>query len=81
MKVTVNGKETILEKEVNVSELLKNGYVEMQEYVTVQVNDSIIPREDYDTYVIKEGDTIEFLYHMGGGRGQLQLASSKQELS
>lgn len=70
MKVTVNGKETILEKEVNISELLKNGYVEMQEYVTVQVNDSIILREDYDTYVIKEGDTIEFLYYMGGGSGQ-----------
>jgi sulfur carrier protein len=67
MKITVNGKETVLEREVNIKELLQRGYVEMQEYVTVQVNDSIIPRDSYDNYMIKEGDIIEFLYYMGGG--------------
>lgn len=67
MKITVNGKETEIEKEVNVKELLQQGYVEMQEYVTVQVNDIIIPRSDYVCYIIKEGDLIEFLYYMGGG--------------
>jgi sulfur carrier protein len=67
MKITVNGKETSIEEEVSVKELLQQGYVEMQEYVTVQINDTIIQRSDYESYIIKEGDLIEFLYYMGGG--------------
>ena len=68
MLITVNGKETILDKEVNITGLLNQGYVEMQEYVTVQVNDEIVPRDEYNNYLIKEGDIVEFLYYMGGGR-------------
>ncbi|AJG99844.1 sulfur transfer protein involved in thiamine biosynthesis [Clostridium beijerinckii] len=67
MKIIINGKETVLENEVSISELLQKEYVEMQEYVTVQVNEDIIPRADYETQIIKDGDTIEFLYYMGGG--------------
>lgn len=67
MKVIINGKETVLENEVTVKELLVTGYVEMQEYVTVQVNEDIISKDNYETHVIKDGDTIEFLYYMGGG--------------
>lgn len=42
----------------------------MQEYVTVQVNEDIISRADYGTYVIKDKDkdVVECLYYMGGGR-------------
>ncbi len=68
MLITVNGKETILDKEVNITGLLNQGYVEMQEYVTVQVNDEIVPRDEYNNFLIKEGDIVEFLYYMGGGR-------------
>ncbi|WP_313559595.1 hypothetical protein [Ruminiclostridium cellobioparum] len=44
MRITVNGKETELEREVNIAGLLEQGYVEMQEYVTVQVNDIIVQK-------------------------------------
>ncbi|MFW2499830.1 MULTISPECIES: sulfur carrier protein ThiS [Clostridium] len=67
MKIIINGKETVLENEGSINELLQKEYVEMQEYVTVQVNEDIIPRADYETHIIKDGDTIEFLYYMGGG--------------
>ncbi len=67
MLISVNGKETELEREVNITGLLKQGYVEMQEYVTVQVNDTIVQKNEYDGFIIKEGDIIEFLYYMGGG--------------
>lgn len=67
MLITVNGKETVLDREVNITGLLNLGYVEMKEYVTVQVNDTIVPRDGYDSFTIKEGDIIEFLYYMGGG--------------
>jgi sulfur carrier protein len=67
MKVIINGKETILENEVSIKELLEKEYVEMQEYVTVQVNEDIVSTDNYETYIIKDGDTVEFLYYMGGG--------------
>jgi len=67
MKISVNGKETILDNGVTIKELLEKEYVEMQEYVTVQVNENIIPRDSYKTHIIKDSDTVEFLYYMGGG--------------
>ncbi|EHI97201.1 thiamine biosynthesis protein ThiS [Clostridium sp. DL-VIII] len=67
MKVIINGKETILNNEASIKELLEKEYVEMQEYVTVQVNEEIISRTDFETHIIKDGDSIEFLYYMGGG--------------
>ena len=67
MKVIINGKETVLENEVTVKGLLETGYVEMQEYVTVQVNEDIISSDNYETHIVKDGDVIEFLYYMGGG--------------
>jgi sulfur carrier protein len=67
MTIILNGKETSFKEEITISELLKQGYVKMQEYVTVQVNEEIIPRADYDTYVLKDKDVVECLYYMGGG--------------
>jgi len=67
MNITINGKEVTIEKEVTVKELLEQDYVTMQEYVTVQINEEILVRGDYDTFLVKDGDVVEFLYYMGGG--------------
>lgn len=67
MKVIINGKETVLSNEASIKELLEKKYVEMQEYVTVQVNEDIISKNDYETHIVKDGDIVEFLYYMGGG--------------
>lgn len=67
MKIVANGKEVLLEKAVTVNELLVALKVEMPEYVTVQINDELIAREDFETLLVREGDVIEFLYFMGGG--------------
>lgn len=67
MIITINGKDASIEKELTIKELLDVKKVEMQEYVTVQLNEDIIPRADYETQVVKAGDAVEFLYYMGGG--------------
>lgn len=67
MKVLINGKEVLLEKEITVKELLDVQNVEMKDYVTVQLNDEWVARENFETLVIREGDVVEFLYFMGGG--------------
>ncbi|ABN53740.1 MAG TPA: thiamine biosynthesis protein ThiS [Hungateiclostridium thermocellum] len=67
MTIKVNGKDVTLEKEVTVKELLEIQKVEMPDYVTVQINDEILDRKDFETLTVKEGDVVEFLYFMGGG--------------
>jgi len=67
VKIKVNGKDLLLDKGITVKELLDIQKVEMQDYVTVQINDELVDRADFDTLTVKEGDTVEFLYFMGGG--------------
>ena len=52
---------------VSVEELLKLEQVDMPEYVTVQVNEGFVRREDFATTTLQEGDQVEFMYYMGGG--------------
>lgn len=67
MKIKANGEEVILNTSVSINELLVLLKVEMPEYVTVQINEEFIDREDFAARAINEGDVIEFLYYMGGG--------------
>ena len=69
MNIYINGKEEVLEQEkLTVTELLKIKNVEMPEMVSVEVNENILDRESFESTQIKEGDKVEFLYFMGGGR-------------
>jgi sulfur carrier protein len=67
MVVTINGKNTQVSDGITVSRLLEDSDVEMMEYVSVQMNDEILPRDDFSIKTVHEGDVIEFLYYMGGG--------------
>jgi len=69
MKLEINGKETDLNGDLNVSGLLVEHKVEMPEMVSVELNGQIVRRNKFDDTVLKEGDKVEFLYFMGGGRG------------
>lgn len=68
MKIKVNGTEAELERELTVKELLVVQRVEMPDYVTVQINDEFVEQGDFATRIVRDGDEIEFLYFMGGGR-------------
>lgn len=68
MQITANGKKTSFDQAITVKQLLDAEYVEMQEYVTVQVNERIIPSGEYASFLVQDGDVIEFLYYMGGGQ-------------
>jgi sulfur carrier protein len=35
--------------------------------VTVELNGSILRRDDFASIKVKKGDAVEFLYFMGGG--------------
>jgi sulfur carrier protein len=68
MKIQINGNEKLLEKSLTVLELLKTENVKMPDMVSVELNDKILKRQEFDSTNIKDGDRVEFLYFMGGGR-------------
>ncbi len=66
MQVKINGKP----EEVpggTVLDLLKAKNIEPQ-MVAVEVNDKVLDRDHLATTPLNEGDHIEFLFYMGGGR-------------
>jgi sulfur carrier protein len=70
MIVTINGKETQLPEQTarTIDSLLTELKVAQPLYVTVELNGDIAERSDFATTPVAEGDVIEFLYFMGGGR-------------
>lgn len=65
--IKVNGKDVNLEKEVTLKELLVIQEVEMPDYVTVQLNEELVDQGQFNEVLVKDQDTVEFLYFMGGG--------------
>ena len=66
-KIIVNGEYQEVELPLTVSDLIKSNNVFQPEMVSVQVNEEFVEREDFDTLQIKENDSVDFLYFMGGG--------------
>ena len=69
MKLTVNGKPSTIEgkESLNITSLLDELQVKDSLYVTVELNGDILDRPTFDSTLVKDGDTVEFLYFMGGG--------------
>ncbi len=65
--IILNGEKKEVNLPITVAELIKISDVAQPDMVSVQVNESFVEREDFDTLQLKEGDVIDFLYFMGGG--------------
>ena len=66
MQVKINGKP----EEVpggTVLDLLKAKNIDPH-MVAVELNDAMVERDTLATTQVKEGDALEFLFYMGGGR-------------
>jgi len=65
MQLRINGKSEEFSGG-SVLDLLKTKKIEPQ-MVAVEVNDSMVERDQLATTQLKEGDRLEFLFYMGGG--------------
>ena len=68
MNITVAGEKKNVADNLTVSALIEQEKVETPQYVTVSINEEFIDSSSFDTFRLKEGDEVEFLYFMGGGR-------------
>ena len=66
-KIIVNGEVQEVQLPLTLTELIKQNDVQQPEMVSVQVNEDFADRSEWDGIEIKEGDTVDFLYFMGGG--------------
>ena len=69
MKLMINGKDVETNGSQTVTELLKEQKVKWPDMVSVELNGTILKRETFTSTDLTEGDKVEFLYFMGGGRG------------
>ncbi len=67
MKIKLNGTVSEFQQEdTTVAGLLRNLNIEPAR-VAVEVNLEIIKKQDYQKYVLKDGDSIEIVNFVGGG--------------
>ena len=66
MQVKINGKSEDVPGGT-VLDLLNSKKIEPQ-MVAVEVNDKVLDRDHLATTSLNEGDQVEFLFYMGGGR-------------
>jgi sulfur carrier protein len=66
MQIKINGKAEEIQA-ATVLDVLKVKNIEPR-MVAVELNESMVDRESLDQTPIRDGDHLEFLFYMGGGR-------------
>jgi sulfur carrier protein len=66
MKIKLNGNISEFQEDITVAGLLESLKIEPAR-VAVEVNLQIIKKQDYQKYVLKDGDSVEIVNFVGGG--------------
>ena len=66
IEITVNGDPVEIEASMTVEQLLDTVDVPPN-YLAVEVNAEVVPREQYTTWTVDAGDEIEVVTLVGGG--------------
>jgi sulfur carrier protein len=66
VKIIVNGEEISLPQNSNIDDLIKQlGY--QNKRIAIEINESIIPKSKYSSFVLGTKDRIEVINAVGGG--------------
>ena len=66
IRITVNGRLVELDESMTVEHMLDRVDVPPN-YLAVEVNAEVVPREEYTTHIIRDGDQVELVTLVGGG--------------
>lgn len=66
IQITVNGKHVEIESSMTIRQLLDTVDVPPN-YLAVEVNADVVPREEYATTNVNAGDDVEVVTLVGGG--------------
>ena len=66
MNITVNGENRTIEANSSLAQLLHA--LDLQgKRIAVEVNRDIVPRSEYDSFVLSDDDQVEIVNAIGGG--------------
>ena len=69
MDLTINGgKKEFVDGNLSVIQLLSLEDVKSPDMVSVQLNGEFVNKDDYENVALHNGDVLDFLYFMGGGK-------------
>jgi sulfur carrier protein len=68
MKLTVSGNQKEYADGLTLARLVELEKVETPIYVTVSLNETFVENGAFAKTTLHDGDVVEFLYFMGGGR-------------
>lgn len=66
MEITVNGEKVSCTEGITLDDLLLQLKYDKRQ-IAVEINEVIIPKAEYEQYIIHAGDEIEVVTFMGGG--------------
>ena len=66
MKITLNGEIKELETEVTLDRLLELFSLSSQR-VAIELNREVVRRQDWDTTIVRDEDSLEVVHFVGGG--------------
>jgi len=66
IRITVNGEAVEIESPMTVDQLLETVDVPPN-YLAVEVNADVVPREQYTEVTVADGDAVEVVTLVGGG--------------
>lgn len=67
MNVQINGKPLVLPKKISLLAWIENQNIPLAA-VIVEYNGEILSRDHWETTLLNEGDKVELLQFVGGGR-------------
>ena len=67
MEIIINGEKKEIKESISLSGLLKELDLK-PETVAVELNLNIVDKNKYDETLVKEGDKLEIVHFVGGGR-------------
>ena len=66
MNIILNNDEQVVLESISISELLEKFKIDL-EYMAVEVNQTIVPKSKYESFILKENDKVEIISAVGGG--------------
>lgn len=64
--ITVNGQDIILEQPITVTEYLEQHQYQINR-IAIEMNGAILPKSQYTSVILKDGDKLEVVSFVGGG--------------
>lgn len=66
--IAVNGENSQFDRKISITELLQHLHL-AEKRLAVEVNQEIITRSEFDSFILSEDDKVEIVQAIGGGAG------------